>query len=165
MPWSQKKNEEEVVAQRGPLRGSAALTWRSCSSFVHSFIHSFIHSFVYSFIHSLSFIYSTQAHIGSLAASPHRVTCSVRSMLSALDCKPTSGHLHLLCPVRSMLSALDCKPTSGHLLCSVYAFGTRLQAQTTREVPGGVLSRCGDRQRASARASAGARLLFLGLAS
>jgi hypothetical protein len=56
--------------------------------------------------YSLPFIHSTQAHIGSLAASPRRVTCSVRSMLSALDCKPTSGHL----------------------LCSVYAFGTRLQA-------------------------------------
>jgi hypothetical protein len=99
--------------------------------FVRSFIHSFIHSFVYSFIHSLSFIYSTQAHIGSLAASPHRVTCASRCVF-----------------------------------CSVYAFGTRLQAQTpTREVPGGALSRCGDRQRASARASAGARLLFLGLAS
>jgi hypothetical protein len=60
----------------------------------------------------------SQAQFGSLvhSASPHRIACSVLSMLSALDCKSTVGHL--LCSL-SMLSALDCKPTVGHLLCSL----------------------------------------------
>jgi hypothetical protein len=60
----------------------------------------------------------SQAHLGSLvhSASPHRSACSVLSMLSALDCKSTVGHL--LCSL-SMLSALDCKSTVGHLLCSI----------------------------------------------
>ena len=48
--------------------------------------------------------------IHSLYASPRRVTCSIRSMLSALDCKPTSGHL-LCCSIATqsylLMSALS----------------------------------------------------------